>query len=87
MTEPEPFGFRVEHPVVIDWSSGQSVPTVSTDKWMVYLPHQCDVWSIADDGLGDGVMHAEAVEALERFVAEAEAALVRLRRGEADDAS
>lgn len=52
------------------------------DSWCVFLPHQCDKWDIAgvvDGSHMDGVPHAEAVAALERFIAEAQQALEALK--------
>lgn len=46
--------------------------------WIVRLPHQCDSWDIAGDD-SDGVPHAQAVMELEAFIAEAQAALVKLK--------
>jgi hypothetical protein len=65
------FGFRVRHPR--DWED-----SITSDNWIVELPHQCDAWTIAGDEY-DGGTHAEAVAELERFIAEAQAALVALR--------
>jgi hypothetical protein len=48
-------------------------------EWYVDLPHQCDEWDIA---YGDEV---EAVAQMETFVAEAQAALARLRRAIRDE--
>lgn len=51
-------------------------------SWCVFLPHQCDAWDIAGETDGahmDGVPHAEAVAALELFIAEAQQALEALK--------
>jgi hypothetical protein len=59
--------------------------TVMRDEnggWCVFLPHQCDKWDIAgevDGSHADGVGHAEAVAALEKFIAEAQEALASLK--------
>lgn len=50
------------------------------DGWMVYLPHQCDSWSIAGDH-GDPVGLDEAVASLEAFIAEAQQVLEQLQAG------
>lgn len=44
--------------------------------WKVQLPHQCDDWEIT---YGRDSSHAEAVAAMEQFLAEGQAALERLR--------
>lgn len=46
--------------------------------WAVRLPHQCDAWDIAGDAY-EGVEHAQAVAALERFLSEGTEALAALR--------
>jgi hypothetical protein len=48
--------------------------------WQVHLPHQCDNWEIIG-GDYSGASQAEAVAELERFIAEAQQALVALREG------
>jgi hypothetical protein len=53
-------------------------PLRDGEGWQVHLPHQCDAWKIAG-GDYDGVPHAAAVAALERFIAEAQVALAALR--------
>jgi hypothetical protein len=51
--------------------------------WHVYLPHQCDAWTIAGSDWSKFVAtQAEAVSELERFIAEAQEALAALRLGE-----
>lgn len=69
------FGFAVRQVKPGWWFKEEPMPE---DAWMVKLPHQCDSWDIAG---GDGypVPHEEAVAAMERFIAEAQAALEALR--------
>lgn len=45
------------------------------DSWFVQLPHQCDEWSISPYDS----THEQAVAAMEKFLAEGQAALERLR--------
>lgn len=54
-------------------------PNGDRDYWKVSLPHQCDDWSIAGGYSTDLTSHADVVAGLERFIAEARAALVALR--------
>jgi hypothetical protein len=73
-TDPRPFGFTVKRAVDID--TDQPID----GSWQVHLPHQCGTWDIAGEGdFWSGVPHAEAVADLERFIAEAQAALEALR--------
>jgi hypothetical protein len=72
------FGFRVRHPR--DWEDN-----ITSDNWIVELPHQCDAWTIAGDEY-HGSPHAEVVAGLEKFIAEAVIALVALREGREQDA-
>jgi hypothetical protein len=67
------FRFSVRHPR--DWDDN-----VTSEDWIVELPHQCDAWTIAGDNY-DSVPHAEAVAELEKFIAEAQSALAALREG------
>ena len=46
----------------------------------VLLPHQCDAWGIAGDDW-DGVPRELAIRQFERFIAEAETALQKLKDG------
>jgi len=46
-------------------------------RWNVQLPHQCDAWKITEGWMG--ASHEEAVARLEKFLAEGQAALARLR--------
>lgn len=75
--DPEPFGFTVKPEQTWDAELDELVPT-GNDFWRVHLPLQCDAWDIAGDGY-EGVPHADAVAALERFVTEAQDALAALR--------
>jgi hypothetical protein len=51
-------------------------------KWYVYLPHQCDEWTITGSYSYDyAPEQSEAVAELERFIAEAQQALAALREG------
>lgn len=63
------FDFQVKY--VVRFEDGRG-------GWIVSLPHQCDAWDIAGDD-SDGVPHAQAVTDLEVFIAEAQAALVKLK--------
>jgi hypothetical protein len=64
------FGFKVKHEEASgSWRAG----------WTVELPHQCDEWQITPDAYKEPVTHAQAVEALEQFIAEAQEALRALR--------
>lgn len=54
-----------------------TVYTDGEDGWAVRLPHQCDEWTVTGDAY-DYVSHAEAVESLAAFIAEAQAALAEL---------
>jgi len=73
----EPFGFEVRHETV-GWMGEPC------DLWTVCLPHQCDEWLIVGEKYGDGKSRASAVLTMEQFINEAQAALEKLQRGEAD---
>ena len=66
----EPFGFGVER---------------KGDRWQVCLPHQCGEWNITGEDeeerdWGEAyVSHADAIDSLEAFIAEAQDALSALR--------
>lgn len=66
----EPFGFMVR----------QSPANDRDDQtgWAVSLPHQCDRWDIAGEEYHPEPDHAKAVAEMQRFVAEAFAALAAL---------
>ncbi|MEV0382380.1 hypothetical protein [Nonomuraea sp. NPDC050643] len=49
------------------------------DEWYVHLPHQCDYWEIARHST-----RPKAIEELEKFLVEAQAALELLRSGTAE---
>lgn len=51
-------------------------------KYRVRLPHQCDMWDIAGEEYGPGASFKEAVEKLEKFIAEANNALLELKNYE-----
>jgi hypothetical protein len=64
-------------------------------RWQVYLPHQCDSWAILTEWAAPGTENqtspwpwmtggsqADAVAALERFIAEAQEALAALKAGQ-----
>jgi hypothetical protein len=52
-------------------------------KWWVYLPHQCEEWTIAGSYSYDyAPVQEEAIAELERFIAEAQQALAALRKAE-----
>jgi hypothetical protein len=74
----KPFGFAVEPEPI--WGSDGYAQDVT--GWRVYLPHQCDAWDIAGE-MSAGAPHAEAVAALELFIAEAQVALAQLRKAAA----
>lgn len=57
------------------WQTGKQVVT---DKWEVCLPHMCDEWQIAG-GSGDSVSYEDAIKGLERFIGEAQEALIVLK--------
>lgn len=65
------FGFAVRRePADID----------GPDQWKVSLPEQHDAWTITGRDYYDSPLpHADAVAALERFIAEANEALTALR--------
>ena len=77
------FGFSVKRGFRFDPADKKSVP--HPGMWAVFLPHQCESWDIAGEGDEHnplcvvGVPHAEAVAALEQFIAEAQAALEALK--------
>lgn len=71
------FGFTVEPESIWTWDAAGYREVGS--GWRVRLPHQCDSWDIAGESQA-GVPHAEAVAALERFIAEAQIALTELRK-------
>jgi len=68
----EPFGFGVER---------------KGDRWQVWLPHQCGEWNITGEDeeerdWGEAyVSHADAIDSLEAFIAEATEALRALEAG------
>lgn len=64
------------------WEHGKMV---EDGTWDVYLPHQCDQWSIAgsdDNYSDDGVAQDKAIDELRSFIAEAQAALESLKSGQ-----
>lgn len=61
---------------------GFSVEKGDSDTWHVYLPHQCDEWDITLKDYDNWVPHADAVENLEAFIVEAQAALTALKEGQ-----
>jgi hypothetical protein len=69
----EPFGFEVQ------WH--KSYYEDDEAGWSVGLPHQCDGWDIAGEESHPEPDHAKTVAELERFIAEAQAALDALRAG------
>lgn len=71
MSEPLPFGFMVKRDSEY---IGAGKPLKRTGNWNISLPHQCEEWEIVE-----GLPHVEAVAELERFIAEAHAALKALR--------
>lgn len=93
LTSVEPFGFTVEQDRDYQdpeyraaWNAAREVglphpqprpeaPLI--DEWKVYLPHQCDNWSITPEYAD--ASHAEAVAHLACFIAEATSALEALR--------
>lgn len=81
----ERFRFTVEK-ITEGWSDdSDGLVTIDPPEWTVSLPHQCDAWEIVgndDSGQLGGVSQAEAIAELERFLAEGQDALDRLRDGE-----
>jgi hypothetical protein len=70
------FGFTVEY---VTGDADYDEPS----GWKVYLPHQCDAWRIDEDSAYDKPTAQEtALEALDRFINEANAARAALARGE-----
>jgi len=71
-----------------------TMKTTPNDCWRVYLPHQCDEWTITDEQPSmeeflakptttvHGTTHEAAIGALEAFIAEAQDALAALLRRE-----
>lgn len=55
--------------------------TDQPEGWRVYLPHQCDTWDIAG-GYGSPSTAGQAIEDLEAFAADVQAALAALRSGQ-----
>jgi hypothetical protein len=67
---------------------------VDPSRWKVNLPHQCDRWAIVEDwqlpgadpqdwdSWKTGAPQQDAVEILERFIAEAQEALAALKAGQ-----
>lgn len=74
-----PFGFMA-HREIDDTSDEpwRNVEVPGSDRWCVYLPHQCDTWEIAGDRHVT-VSHDEAVAGLERFIEEARDCLDHLK--------
>lgn len=71
------FGFTVEYQGPVEWD-----PDMKTG-WSVYLPHQCDAWRIdQQSAYEDPSSQADALAALDAFIAEAQAAREALARGE-----
>jgi hypothetical protein len=73
--EIEPFGFTVERAGAYDFDRKEWA--VIPGQWLVRLPHHCCPLDLAHPD-GDAA-HADAVAALERFVAEAQQALAALK--------
>jgi len=71
------FGFTVKQGSDYDEETYTSTP--KPGYWQVYLPHQCDYWSITEGYIG--VPTEEAIASLEAFIAEAQAALAALKAG------
>lgn len=77
-----PFGFRVEFEEGDDYLPLSPERVGDQAKFKVSLDHQCDRWRIDNDSWYlDGSFKDEAVEELERFIKEAQAALDALRQG------
>lgn len=74
----EPFGFTVEREE--KYRFRYTPRQEYTDRWTVYLPHQCDEWAISgDDAYSGHVPHEVAVARLEAFIAQAQDALTALK--------
>lgn len=69
-----PFGFKVQYHSADPWDE-ESKP-----GWSVSLPHQCDAWDVAGSEY-EPMPGVEAVAELERFIVEAQEALIALRAG------
>lgn len=67
------FGFTVKRATRYDYETGEQ-----EGFWHVALPHQCDYWDIAGED-HHGAEHAEAIAALEQFIAEAQEAMGKLK--------
>jgi hypothetical protein len=68
IVDSEPFG-------IYTWRVSDT-----TDAWIVALPHECGEWPIAGDvNYRAGIPFDDAVSKLQRFIAEAQAALDALR--------
>lgn len=71
------FGFTVEYQGPVEWD-----PEMKTG-WSVYLPHQCDAWRIDQrSAYEDPSNREDALDALDRFINEANEARAALARGE-----
>lgn len=75
--EPEELGgeFEFEAGVKVEarWYDADGVPQLAT-TYTVRLPHQCDAWEITEERDRDA-----AIEVMETFIREAQAALEKLR--------
>lgn len=65
------FGFRAG--VATEWDADDGEMFLRT-SFVVELPHQCDAWEITRS-----MVRAEAIADMERFIAEAKAALDKLK--------
>ena len=80
MTAEQPFGFQVRR--AHEWYNAEK-RLIEPEAWSVFLPHQCDLWTIVGDpGTRYGESRADAAGELSHFIEEAEAALAALRAGE-----
>ena len=61
---------------------GFTVERSTDDTWSVTLPHSCSEWTITNDGEWEPVPHEQAVKELESFIAQAQAALTKLKNRE-----
>ncbi len=71
MNDEPPFGFKLARPGAKQWD--RPYDSAAWD-WVLYLPHSCDEWIIAT-----GPDKAKVLREAERFRAELDSAIARLR--------
>lgn len=80
MSQPTPrqYDFTVDY-----YEKEGDFPDAYPAGWSVYLPHQCGEWQITgDEWTSKPLPHAQAVEQMEQFCAQALQALEKLRNKE-----